>query len=322
VTGPVRPTEAEHVPTCPFDHESCVAPDCTCECHQPSDTEEPNDILFPYSDDDAQPTEADEPQGVVSRPSSPSDAECCPRCGSTNITCEDTFPPKRCNECGDQWAGIYRPDPTEADEHLPAGLLISEDGALLNWQGVNYERQVTPTPADDCATCGEGIAPNSECPKSKRPCGHHCNHSWEQDHCHWCDQEIGEDHDDVLPALNARPAPLPTAGSPVMTWMASGGNGTAAVVSKPGAESFSVFQRGEPALAVAEMVAAALRYWDASPPAPLPTAEQIEAWCIEHRGWKPQDQLWQEWHDGLDAIVALTGGALSRTGTEGDDRGQ
>lgn len=38
---------------------------------------------------------------------------------------------------------------------------------------------------DQCGTCEEGMPPN-ECPQSKRPCGHHCNCSWEQEVCCWC----------------------------------------------------------------------------------------------------------------------------------------
>lgn len=43
----------------------------------------------------------------------------------------------------------------------------------------------------DCVSCGE--VPEHECPKSERPCGHHCNHSWTHDICHWCGAEFGED---------------------------------------------------------------------------------------------------------------------------------
>lgn len=43
----------------------------------------------------------------------------------------------------------------------------------------------------ECVSCGEAI-PLNECPKSERPCGHHCNCSWTNDHCHWCDAEFGE----------------------------------------------------------------------------------------------------------------------------------
>ena len=54
----------------------------------------------------------------------------------------------------------------------------------------------------DCATCGEDPAhdlyPLNECPKSLRPCGHHCNHVWDQDVCHWCGAEVNEDGDLVL----------------------------------------------------------------------------------------------------------------------------
>lgn len=42
----------------------------------------------------------------------------------------------------------------------------------------------------ECLTCAEdpnhAVFPLNECPKSFRPCGHHCNCSWTQDACHWC----------------------------------------------------------------------------------------------------------------------------------------
>lgn len=41
---------------------------------------------------------------------------------------------------------------------------------------------------EDCCSCGEGM-PREECPKSLRPCGHHCNHSWSHDSCCWCGEE-------------------------------------------------------------------------------------------------------------------------------------
>lgn len=45
-----------------------------------------------------------------------------------------------------------------------------------------------------CSSCSENM-PRNECPKSEMPegCGHHCNHSWEQDYCHWCEKEFGEE---------------------------------------------------------------------------------------------------------------------------------
>ena len=42
-----------------------------------------------------------------------------------------------------------------------------------------------------CDSCSENI-PKNECPKAKRSCGHHCNHSWSQDECCWCGKEYGE----------------------------------------------------------------------------------------------------------------------------------
>ena len=53
-----------------------------------------------------------------------------------------------------------------------------------------------------CTSCLEG-QPKNECPNSERPCGHHCNHSWEQDQCCWCGKEFGEvdrSEDDPDPA--------------------------------------------------------------------------------------------------------------------------
>jgi hypothetical protein len=40
-----------------------------------------------------------------------------------------------------------------------------------------------------CDSCGDENA--EQCPKSERPCGHHCNHSWNQDECCWCKKEWG-----------------------------------------------------------------------------------------------------------------------------------
>lgn len=44
----------------------------------------------------------------------------------------------------------------------------------------------------ECISCGEDM-PRAECPKGQRPCGHHCNHSWTHDACHWCGHEFGEE---------------------------------------------------------------------------------------------------------------------------------
>lgn len=45
---------------------------------------------------------------------------------------------------------------------------------------------------EECSSCEEGLPPD-DCPKSHRPCGHHCNHSWSADHCCWCGATFGED---------------------------------------------------------------------------------------------------------------------------------
>lgn len=54
------------------------------------------------------------------------------------------------------------------------------------FKAVNWEVALTP-----CGTCGEG-PPEGECPQSKRPCGHHCNHVWDDGACHWCGKVFGE----------------------------------------------------------------------------------------------------------------------------------
>lgn len=44
----------------------------------------------------------------------------------------------------------------------------------------------------DCDDCGGPPAGEPEtCPKSEKPCGHHCNHSWSHEHCHYCGKEWG-----------------------------------------------------------------------------------------------------------------------------------
>lgn len=45
-------------------------------------------------------------------------------------------------------------------------------------------------PSPDCASCGDPVA--ESCPESKRPCMHHCNHSWTHDGCCWCGRVWGE----------------------------------------------------------------------------------------------------------------------------------
>ena len=44
--------------------------------------------------------------------------------------------------------------------------------------------------SNDCSSCGEEC-PKHECLFSKRPCGHHCNHSWSHEVCCWCGKRWG-----------------------------------------------------------------------------------------------------------------------------------
>jgi hypothetical protein len=47
---------------------------------------------------------------------------------------------------------------------------------------------------EDCEGCGNGM-PADECRLSPRFCGHHCDCSWDQDHCCFCGEEFGEHQD-------------------------------------------------------------------------------------------------------------------------------
>lgn len=56
------------------------------------------------------------------------------------------------------------------------------------------KKQDIPSQVDDvCFTCAESCGESGECPGSQRPCGHHCNHIWDQDTCHWCPAHINDD---------------------------------------------------------------------------------------------------------------------------------
>lgn len=51
---------------------------------------------------------------------------------------------------------------------------------------------------DECISCEEDPEPdnlldydNYKCSKSKRPCNHHCNHSWSHEECCWCGKVFG-----------------------------------------------------------------------------------------------------------------------------------
>lgn len=51
-----------------------------------------------------------------------------------------------------------------------------------------------------CISCEEDCEPDNpedpdgfRCPKSQRPCGHHCNHSWSHEECCWCGRVFGDE---------------------------------------------------------------------------------------------------------------------------------
>lgn len=94
------------------------------------------------------------------------------------------------------WNDINRhlSDPVQAAEPAtePAVDLHLRDDAPTGVQGDGD---------DDCASCGEIAGP--DCAASQRSCGHHCNHSWEQDICHWCGVTFGEDDVEIAPVQAA-----------------------------------------------------------------------------------------------------------------------
>jgi GT2 family glycosyltransferase len=84
-----------------------------------------------------------------------------------------------------------------------AGLfVVEEDGKRFNvnckcgWSGNTAEiwehKGYCVLEGAECDSCGADLDEfDAVCPKSKRPCGHHCNHSWSHEKCHWCGKEWG-----------------------------------------------------------------------------------------------------------------------------------
>lgn len=48
----------------------------------------------------------------------------------------------------------------------------------------------------DCITCEALLnEPIDRCPKSRKKCGHHCDHAWTHDQCCWCRAVFGDEDD-------------------------------------------------------------------------------------------------------------------------------
>ena len=75
---------------------------------------------------------------------------------------------------------------TQRNDEILSRRMLKRDNPAEN--EMEWKTEVVD---DDCFSCGEEMLKH-ECPRSKRPCGHHCNCSWVHDHCHWCDKEFGE----------------------------------------------------------------------------------------------------------------------------------
>jgi len=113
----------------------------------------------------------------------------------------DRFGPDFTNpEVGGSLAVCADMDAAELAVWLAAELNEPDSSSAVGEQ--THAPPDTPGEADaDCDSCGEG-EPLNECPRSKRPCGHHCNHIWSHDCCHWCATEYDE-NGDLVPAAGA-----------------------------------------------------------------------------------------------------------------------
>lgn len=68
---------------------------------------------------------------------------------------------------------------------------------------------------DDCIECSEDDA--AQCPRSVKPCGHHCNHVWTHDACCYCGWLVPNDDDPGgvrEPRLPVGPGPLTLPAAP------------------------------------------------------------------------------------------------------------
>lgn len=54
----------------------------------------------------------------------------------------------------------------------------------------------THAESETCETCRQAEAHRHPCERSRRMCGHHCNHSWTHDACCWCGEEWSDDEYD------------------------------------------------------------------------------------------------------------------------------
>lgn len=65
------------------------------------------------------------------------------------------------------------------------GVIVTGDDSGLCDEH-KYDEQV-------CESCCSLVGQDLKCSKSKRNCGHHCNHIWESDMCCWCKEEWREE---------------------------------------------------------------------------------------------------------------------------------
>lgn len=78
-------------------------------------------------------------------------------------------------------------------------LDMAYQGEALTHAEVEVIRSAIQPIEAECSTCGEIEDVEGECSGSKRSCGHHCNHIWEQDKCCWCPAVVTDAGDIVVP---------------------------------------------------------------------------------------------------------------------------
>jgi len=89
--------------------------------------------------------------------------------------------------CGNTSGRGYCSDECRGDREL------ADETRRIDVALKEYDRRTADKPeAGDCASCGEEM-PRRGCHKSKRDCGHHCNHSLTHDACCWCGKDFGDD---------------------------------------------------------------------------------------------------------------------------------
>lgn len=100
---------------------------------------------------------------------------------------------------GEVWLSVGKRVVVGAKYHKGDAEFIAHAREDVPWL---CERVDTLTAEAECEVCGtewDGGDDEAKCPKSRRPCGHHCNHIMTHDGCDWCGGEYEAPDDDSDP---------------------------------------------------------------------------------------------------------------------------